>query len=140
MWTPRFGTGKNSIFVVFILIAFTNSQIGQAQTNVYGGPLEVCSTDPMTGYFRNGYCETEEGDYGSHTVCAEVSKEWLEHQKSMGNDLMTSRYGFQGLKPGDHWCLCASRWKQGLAYGNPTKVKMNATNFQIDCTCIDKGS
>ena len=98
--------------------------------NVYGQKLECCSKDPLTGYYRDGYCKTDEMDFGSHTVCAGVTLEWLQHQKSKGNDLMTPRGGFPGLKPGDNWCLCASRWRQGLQEGHATKVKMSATNMK----------
>ena len=80
--------------------------------NVLGGKLETCSTDPMTGFFRNGSCDTCAQDNGSHTVCAIMTAEFLAFSKYVGNDLSTPRpeFGFSGLKPGDAWCLCASRF------------------------------
>ena len=79
--------------------------------NVLGEKLETCGTEPLTGYFRDGSCASDESDIGSHTVCAKVTKEFLEFSKSMGNDLTTPRpeLGFDGLKEGDSWCLCANR-------------------------------
>ena len=81
--------------------------------NVLGGPIGVCSNDPMTGFFRNGCCETSPEDLGSHTVCAVMTAEFLAFSKQQGNDLSTPRpeFGFAGLKPGDRWCLCAPRWR-----------------------------
>ena len=77
------------------------------QRNVLGGPLELCSADPLTGFFRDGCCRTDEDDTGSHTVCARVTEEFLAFSRAVGNDLSTARpeYGFPGLKPGDRWCL-----------------------------------
>ncbi len=100
----------------------------EPQKNLLGLPLETCSTSPMTGYFRTGCCETDEDDRGSHTICAEVTAEFLEHQKRVGNDLSTPRPGFPGLKPGDRWCVCASRWKQALDAGCAPPVVLAATN------------
>lgn len=80
--------------------------------NIFGTELETCSKDPLTGYFRNGCCETGPDDLGTHTVCAIVTEEFLTYTKNQGNDLSSPNplYGFPGLKPGDQWCLCASRW------------------------------
>ena len=80
--------------------------------NVLGGPLEPCGTDPVTGFFRDGSCTTGPEDVGSHTICAVVTAEFLEHQRSIGNDLMTPmpQYGFPGLVPGDRWCVTARNW------------------------------
>ncbi len=80
--------------------------------NVLGEVLQECGTQPMTGYFRDGYCNTCQDDPGSHTVCVEVSKAFLEYSRFKGNDLSTPipEYGFEGLRPGDSWCLCAARW------------------------------
>ncbi|MEL7254558.1 MAG: DUF2237 domain-containing protein, partial [Pseudomonadota bacterium] len=82
--------------------------------NVLGEPLEPCSDDPLTGFFRDGACNTCAQDRGSHTVCAQMTAEFLAYSKYVGNDLSTPhpKYGFAGLKPGDHWCLCASRFLQ----------------------------
>ncbi len=88
--------------------------------NVLGGPIGVCSNKPMTGFFRNGCCETSPEDIGSHTVCAVMTAEFLAFSKRQGNDLSTSRpeFGFVGLKPGDRWCLCAPRWQEALEAGS----------------------
>ena len=101
------------------------------QLNVLGLELEECSNDPLTGYFRNGCCESNEFDYGMHTVCALMTSEFLEFSKSAGNDLSSSRpeYGFQGLKEGDYWCLCAARWLEALQAGKAPKVKLSSTNI-----------
>ena len=84
-----------------------------AQLNVLGTELEECGLDPITGFLRDGNCSTGPQDLGSHTVCAIVDEAFLEYSRSAGNDLVTPmpEYGFPGLKPGDRWCLCASRWK-----------------------------
>ncbi len=84
--------------------------------NVLGEPLAPCSYDPLTGYFRDGCCNTREDDTGSHVICARVTAEFLDFSLSRGNDLITPRpeYRFAGLKPGDRWCLCALRWKEAL--------------------------
>ena len=98
--------------------------------NVLGETLEPCSTDPMTGFFRNGACDTCAQDAGSHTVCAELTAEFLAYSKYVGNDLSTPRpeYGFPGLKPGDHWCVCASRFLQAHEEGCAPKVNLAATH------------
>ena len=100
------------------------------QANVYGEPLIPCSTDPMTGWFRNGCCETDGSDTGVHTVCAVMTAEFLEFSKSVGNDLSTPmpQYGFPGLQPGDQWCLCAARWREALEAGCAPKVALRATH------------
>jgi uncharacterized protein (DUF2237 family) len=97
--------------------------------NVLGGVLETCSLDPMTGFTRNGCCETGPEDQGSHTVCAEVTAEFLAFSRSQGNDLSTPRpdYGFSGLKPGDRWCLCAPRWQEAFLAGCAPRVALHAT-------------
>lgn len=86
----------------------------RAQRNLLGLPLEPCSTEPLTGFFRTGCCETDETDVGRHVVCAQMTAEFLAFSASRGNDLSTPRPGFAGLRPGDQWCLCASRWKEAL--------------------------
>lgn len=98
--------------------------------NVLGGELGECSTDPMTGFYRDGCCSTGPDDLGSHTVCAVVSAAFLEHQRAVGNDLITPRpeYRFPGLKPGDRWCVCASRWLQSYEAGVITPVVLASTN------------
>lgn len=97
-------------------------------TNILGTKLEICSTDPMTGFYRQGYCKTGPEDKGTHTVCATVTDEFLEFTKSMGNDLSTPRDSFPGLKDGDKWCLCELRWRQGVHNGYITDVDLKATN------------
>jgi uncharacterized protein (DUF2237 family) len=98
--------------------------------NVLGGPLAVCCTRPMTGFFRTGSCETGPEDAGSHTICTRVTKEFLEFSAARGNDLSTPApaYGFPGLKPGDCWCVCAARWKEALDADVAPKVVLAATH------------
>jgi uncharacterized protein (DUF2237 family) len=98
--------------------------------NVLGGPLEICSTDPMTGFFRNGCCDTGPADRGSHTVCAIMTAEFLALSKYLGNDLSTPRpeFRFPGLKPGDRWCLCAARFLQAHEEGAAPQVHLAATH------------
>ena len=97
--------------------------------NVLGGPIGVCSNDPMTGFFRNGCCETSPEDLGSHTVCAVMTAEFLAFSKARGNDLSTPRpeFGFAGVKPGDRWCLCAPRWQEALEAGAAPQVVLRST-------------
>ena len=98
--------------------------------NVLGDPLAPCSTDPVTGFFRNGACDTCAEDRGSHTVCAVMTAEFLAFSKYVGNDLSTPRpeYGFAGLQPGDNWCLCASRFLQAHDEGCAPQVNLSATH------------
>jgi uncharacterized protein len=100
------------------------------QRNVHGEPLEVCSVEPLTGFYRDGYCNTGPDDFGSHTVCTVVTAEFLEHQKSVGNDLSTPlpQFDFPGLKPGDRWGVCAGRWLQAYEDGVKAPVVLAATN------------
>lgn len=103
--------------------------IREAQ-NVLGGPLETCCTNPMTGFYRDGMCSTGAGDIGVHVVCAEMTAAFLEFSKAQGNDLSTPMpaYQFPGLKPGDCWCLCASRWKEAMDAGVAPPVVLAATH------------
>lgn len=98
--------------------------------NVLGDVLAPCSTDPLTGFFRDGHCNTCAADQGSHTVCAVMTAEFLAYSKYVGNDLSTPRPEFQfpGLKPGDHWCLCAARFLQAHDEGCAPKVNLQATH------------
>lgn len=98
--------------------------------NVLGGPLKPCSTAPMTGFFRNGRCDTCAEDVGCHTVCVELTEEFLEASRAVGNDLSTPRpeYDFPGLKPGDRWCVCAARWQEVLEQGIPAPVVLGSTH------------
>lgn len=99
--------------------------------NVLGGELQSCCTSPMTGFYRDGLCRTGAGDAGVHTVCVEVTAEFLEFSKSRGNDLSTpiEGYDFPGLVPGDRWCLCAARWKEAYDAGMAPRVLLEATHM-----------
>ena len=99
-------------------------------TNVFGEAIIPCSTSPMTGFFRDGCCNTNEQDQGMHTVCIIATEEFLSFSSLIGNDLSTPfpQYGFQGLKPGDHWCLCASRFKEAHDNNMAPQVVLEATN------------
>jgi len=103
------------------------------ESNVLGGELEVCGTDPMTGFYRDGCCSTGPEDLGSHTVCAVVTHEFLKHQQAAGNDLSTPRpeWRFAGLKPGDRWCVVAARWLQAYHDGAASPVVLAATNQAV---------
>ena len=98
--------------------------------NVLGGPLEVCSNDPLTGFFRDGHCNTCAEDHGSHTVCVLMTAEFLAYSKYVGNDLSTPHpeFGFAGLIPGDQWCLCAARFLQAHDEGCAPQVRLEATH------------
>lgn len=108
--------------------------------NVLGEPLIACSSDPLTGYFRNGACDTCDQDRGSHTVCAVMTAEFLAYSKYVGNDLSTPKpeWGFPGLKPGDKWCLCAARFLQAHDEGCAPKVSLEATHARaLDVVPLD---
>ena len=100
------------------------------ERNVLGGELEACGTDPLTGFYRDGYCTTGPEDRGSHTVCVVVTAEFLEHQRRVGNDLVTPRpeWRFPGLTPGDRWCVVASRWLEAHQDGAAAPVFLAATH------------
>ena len=104
-----------------------------AQTNVLGGPLAACSFDPMTGYYRDGHCRTGPGDRGLHTVCAQMTDEFLRFSKERGNDLSTPmpEYHFPGLNAGDAWCLCMGRWMEALEAGYAPGVKLEACHISV---------
>lgn len=101
-----------------------------AQRNVLGGDLEPCGNEPVTGFYRNGCCDWGSDDVGYHTICANVTEEFLVHQQSIGNDLVTPMplYGFPGLKPGDRWCVTAANWLRAHADGAAAPVVLAATN------------
>jgi uncharacterized protein (DUF2237 family) len=101
--------------------------------NVFGEPLVPCSFDPLTGFFRDGCCRTNAEDLGTHVVCALMTEEFLEFSVSRGNDLATPvpEWGFPGLKPGDHWCLCALRWAEALEAGVAPPVILESTNYNV---------
>ena len=103
-----------------------------AVLNVLGGPLKGCCTSPMTGWYRDGYCRTDENDHGVHVVCALVHDRFLQFSKARGNDLTTAHPPtFPGLKAGDKWCLCAMRWKEAKEAGFAPKVDLEATHYSI---------
>ncbi len=99
--------------------------------NVLGGPLEPCSFDPLTGFWRDGHCRTGGQDIGVHGVCVVITDTFLEFSKEAGNDLSTPlpEYGFQGLQEGDRWCLCAPRWQEALEHGRAPEVVLEATSL-----------
>jgi hypothetical protein len=99
--------------------------------NVLGGDLEVCGTRPMTGFYRDGRCHTGTGDIGVHVLCAQVTEEFLEFSKKTGNDLSTPvpAFHFPGLRPGDRWCVCVTRWKEALDAGVAPPVVLEATHM-----------
>ena len=98
--------------------------------NVFGEKLLPCSEDPLTGFFRDGCCNTSEDDFGSHTVCIEATRDFLEYSRFRGNDLSTPHpeFGFPGLKPGDRWCLCASRWLEAHEQDMAPRVYLQRTH------------
>ena len=102
------------------------------QKNVLGETLELCGTTPLTGYFRDGSCNSNKDDIGSHTVCAQVTKEFLEFSKSIGNDLSSPNLelGFDGLKDGDTWCLCANRCLEAFQQDAAPRIKLKSTNIK----------
>ena len=104
-----------------------------SQRNVLGGDLEPCGTDPVTGFYRDGCCTTGEEDLGSHTICAVVTAEFLDHQRSIGNDLSTPmpHHGFPGLVPGDRWCVTAINWARAYNDGVAAPVVLASTNEAV---------
>jgi uncharacterized protein (DUF2237 family) len=102
-------------------------------SNVFGQPLVACCMDPITGFWRDGHCNTGPADAGVHTVCVIVTDDFLAYSKEVGNDLSTPmpEYGFQGLKHGDAWCLCASRWVDAYHHGKAPRVKLDATHQKM---------
>ena len=104
-----------------------------SELNVLGGELQPCGTDPLTGFYRDGCCSTGPEDLGSHTICAVATAEFLEHQRSIGNDLSTPHphYGFPGLVPGDRWCVTAVNWARAERDGVATPVVLAATNRAV---------
>lgn len=101
--------------------------------NVLGTELQTCSVDPMTGFYRDGCCQTGPEDLGLHTVCAEMTEEFLKFSKQRGNDLSTpnEEWGFPGLQPGNRWCLCVLRWKEALEANMAPRVVLDATHMSV---------
>ena len=111
------------------------------QLNIFNEPLELCSNEPKTGFFRTGCCETDAQDIGTHTVCAIMDKEFLQFSLHQGNDLITpvADFDFPGLKPGDRWCLCANRWLEAFEAGFAPHIIARATNIKtLDIIPLDK--
>jgi len=114
-------------------------QRGEGQLNIYGRALALCSRDPMTGWYRDGYARTDQFDHGSHVVCAQLTAEFLDYTKSLGNDLSTPRGGFPGLVGGNRWALCAVRWREALMAGVAPPVVLEATNAKaLDFVTIEQ--
>ena len=112
----------------------------EASVNVYNKPLKVCCMQPMTGFYRNGCCDTSAADSGMHTVCVIITNTFLSFSKAVGNDLSTAKpeYDFPGLKEGDQWCLCASRWLEAYNAGMAPKVKLLSTHIRtLDIIDLD---
>jgi uncharacterized protein len=107
-----------------------NSPVKAPSLNVLGQPLQACCHDPLTGFYRDGFCHTGPDDLGQHTVCVQVTEEFLQFSRQTGNDLSTPRpeYGFPGLMPGDRWCVCAARWQQALEAGVIAPVILDSTH------------
>lgn len=105
-----------------------NTVTNDDATNVLGETLQHCCSDPLTGFYRDGYCRTDQHDAGVHTVCAVMTEEFLDFTRSRGNDLSTPRpeFGFPGLEPGDRWCVCAARWAEAVAAGAAPPVVLAA--------------
>ena len=111
------------------------------QLNIFNEPLEECSNEPKTGFFRTGCCETDAQDIGTHTVCAIMDKEFLQFSLHQGNDLITpvADFDFPGLQPGDKWCLCANRWLEAFEAGFAPHIIARATNIKtLDIIPLDK--
>ena len=110
----------------------TNFVGGYPSKNVLNSDLQTCSLNPLTGYYRNGKCDTDENDYGTHTVCAEMTDEFLNFTKERGNDLISSNLenNFPGLKKGNYWCICANRYKEAIDAGIKINVNKNATHIK----------
>ena len=100
--------------------------------NIFGDKIEACCHDPVTGYFRDGFCNTDEHDFGSHVVCAEITEDFLTFSKAMGNDLSTPRpeFNFPGLKEGDSWCICAGTYAEAINAGTACKIFLKKTNYK----------
>ena len=122
------------LFLILILIILINNdnlkEYFKNGVNINDKELEICSLEPVTGYFRDGYCHTDETDEGTHTVCGVVTDDFLKFTKSKGNDLTKKGDSFPGLKDGDSWCLCAGRWKEAYDHDKSMapKIKIDATN------------
>ena len=109
--------------------------------NVFGEPLQPCGSDPVTGFFRDGCCNTSDDDLGSHTVCVELNQQFLEFSHFQGNDLSTPapEFGFPGLQPGDTWCLCAARWLEAFEHDMAPRVYLTRTHQRaLEIVALEK--
>lgn len=118
----------DSVFVATTMTTMTSNVKEKKEKNIYNKHLEICSRDPRTGYYRDGYCKTGPDDYGSHTICAQMTEKFLEYSKSKGNDLMKASGSFSGLKAGDNWCICSGRWKEAKIAGKSPPIISRSTN------------
>ena len=117
-----------------------NNSMDDNALNVLGTPLQSCCTDPMTGFYRDGFCQTGVTDFGTHVICARMTEAFLMYTKSRGNDLSTPLpvYNFPGLKPGDQWCLCVSRWREAMLAGVAPPIILQATHERaLDIVTIE---
>ena len=103
------------------------------QKNIFNEDIEECCTNPITGFYRDGFCNTDQLDFGTHTVCTLITNDFLEFSKSMGNDLSTPRpeFDFPGLKEGDKWCVCANRWLDAYNYSCATSIILSSTHIDV---------
>ncbi|MCP9815399.1 DUF2237 domain-containing protein [Synechococcus sp. GreenBA-s] len=127
--TPSPDSGRGPLLIAPLTrIAVTPTPPASQALNVLGDPLQICSCEPMTGWFRDGSCRTNGADLGRHTVCCVVDERFLSYTRAQGNDLSTPApaYGFPGLRPGDHWCVCAARWLEAYEDGVPPAVRLEA--------------
>jgi uncharacterized protein (DUF2237 family) len=133
-WTKTIAAGE---FVSVLVEIAVDGGRPAAARNVLGEPLEICSIKPMTGFYRDGCCNTGREDVGSHTVCVVMTAPFLEFSKSRGNDLSTPvpEFGFTGLKPGDRWCLCAPRWQEAFEADRAPRVVLRATHQEALAYC-----
>ena len=118
---------------------YRSASSGVHQLNIYGRPLDLCSNNPMTGWYRDGYARTDDSDRGRHVVCATMTAQFLDFTKNQGNDLSTPRLpSFPGLRPGDRWALCATRWFEAFRAGSAPLVKLEATHQKsLDYITLD---
>jgi uncharacterized protein len=118
---------------LILITIFLSAMSKKEAKNILGAKLEACCYAPMTGFFRDGFCHTNQLDHGTHVVCAVVTDEFLEFSRAKGNDLVTPRleYQFPGLKAGDSWCLCALRWMEAYENGVAPPIKAEATNEKV---------
>ena len=119
----------------------SKKQVNERNLNVFGQSLKSCSCKPLTGWYRDGYCNFDKNDSGNHSICCVMDENFLKYSKSQGNDLITPMpiYSFTGLKEGDHWCICLERWKEALLDGLAPKVILESTNIAaLDSVPIDK--